>query len=211
MDLTGQRYGRLLVLSFSHIGNHNRRFWNCLCECGVTKKVPMPSLRRGKSQSCGCIKHELDLIRRKTHGFTAERKKDRTYNSWMSMKSRCINPNESGYENYGGRGIKVCDRWLGEEGFNNFLTDMGERPPNTTIDRFPDVNGNYEPSNCRWGTDDQQSRNRRNNRVIEYFGISMPLCEWAKLFKLTRGSMLSKYINRNGLDEAMAHYIKRLS
>lgn len=95
----------------------------------------------------------------------------RTYNSWTAMKRRCLNLTNKDYENYGGRGITICNRWLGEDGFINFLSDMGERPKGTTLDRI-DNNGNYEPSNCKWSTSKQQSNNRR---YVNRFGENNPM------------------------------------
>lgn len=100
----------------------------------------------------------------------------RTYNSWRMMCNRCHNPNATDYQHYGARGIVVCDRW--RYSFQNFLDDMGERPSNLTIDRYPNNNGNYEPSNCRWATDSQQRRRRRNSRLVTFNGETKPLYDW---------------------------------
>jgi hypothetical protein len=97
-----------------------------------------------------------------------------TYASWDAMRDRCTNPKATGYENYGGRGIALCERW---RDFRNFYADMGDRPPGTTIERI-DNNGNYEPGNCRWATNTEQSRNRRSNRVVAAFGESKPVSAW---------------------------------
>jgi hypothetical protein len=100
------------------------------------------------------------------------------YTTWVMMRQRCENPNAVGYKNYGARGIKVCDRW---QDFTLFVSDMGMRPSdNHSIDRYPDKNGNYEPGNCRWASAKEQQRNLRSNRIIEYNGKKLSVCEWSE-------------------------------
>lgn len=109
---------------------------------------------------------------KKTHGMTLSK----TYISWRSMKTRCLNKNQECYKHYGGRGITVCKRWMT---FENFLADMGQAPPGLTLDRYPNNNGNYEPGNCRWATMSEQKNNTRRNRIIEFNGTRDTLCGWA--------------------------------
>lgn len=158
IDLTGQRFGRWTVLS--HAGKKGKHAaWFCSCDCGKTGIVRGDNLREGGSISCGC--YSVDL--RTKHGHRWEGGASLTYKSWINMKSRCTNPNNNDYKNYGGRGILVCERWI--DSFENFLADMGERSRGTSIDRI-DPNGNYEPGNCRWSTPYEQTHNRRKKTDI---------------------------------------------
>jgi hypothetical protein len=144
----GKRYGSLTVVERTLVDGNKAR-WRCRCDCGGEAICEGGKLRGGQTRSCGC---RLAI----KHGMTGTP----THGSWTAMLARCRNPNAAEYSNYGGRGISVCSRWQGRYGFVNFLADLGERPEGTTIDRV-DVNGNYEPGNCRWATDEMQRANRR--------------------------------------------------
>lgn len=175
-DLIGTKVGRLDVLSaLRYEGKSRRLVVLCRCECGTEKEILAQSLRSGVTLSCGCLNRDSEFRKsvngKRTHGMTGSP----TYRVWRNMHSRCENPKATGYESYGARGIAVCERWFS---FENFLADMGERPSRKTIER-DDVNGNYEPGNCRWATYAEQGVNRRDNRIIEFNGDRMCLSEWA--------------------------------
>lgn len=179
IDITGQRFGRLTVLDFKD-GK-----WRCRCDCGnITFRKHQELLRAG-TPSCGCL--ITDGILQIKHGgcHTTE------YNIYQALKARCYNPNHKAYPRYGGRGIKVCDRWL--HSFENFLADMGERPGKEySIDRI-DVNGDYSPENCRWATWKEQANNRRNNVILEHNGISHTLAEWCDILNVGQETAYRRY------------------
>lgn len=149
----------------------------CRCACGKESSIPYRSLLSGHTRSCVPCSGERIAAARTTHGHSPRNsERSRTYRTWANMRTRCSNPNTSVYKHYGGRGISVCPQW---STFAGFLVDMGERPEGTSLDRI-DVNGNYEPNNCRWATNRQQGTNRRDNRIIEFNGRSQTLSEWAE-------------------------------
>lgn len=157
-DLAGQRFGRLIVIERSaNKIDHYHTSWKCLCDCGAEKVIGSRHLRDGTTVSCGCFSRQQAATAFRTHGHASHGKTSPTYRSWHSMMMRCTNPNATGFEYWGGRGVMVCDRWLK---FSRFLADMGTRPLGCTIDRHPDPHGNYEPGNCRWASFTAQTRNR---------------------------------------------------
>lgn len=152
IDITNQKFGKLTVVERVQNNQAGRARWICTCDCGEQSIVTGKNLRSGKVLSCGCGKRYSN----KSHGM----KQSLEYSTWTGMKKRCYDKNQENYKDYGGRGITICDRW--KNSFQNFYTDMGKRPSkNHSIDRI-DVNGNYEPSNCRWATQSEQNRNQRN-------------------------------------------------
>lgn len=175
LNLSGDRYGLLSVLSFygKTDGRRPEKLWTCQCECGSVVNVRQNNLRSGHTQSCGCHMRNRIAEAQKKHGM----KDSSEYIAWRNMKGRCLNPNDKGYGRYGARGISVCDRWLNS--FENFYFDMGAKPsPAHTLERI-DFNKDYCPENCKWATYKEQNRNYSRNVYIEYNGRRMCLKDWA--------------------------------
>jgi hypothetical protein len=155
----GEKFGRLTLMEeVESLYNNKIRRFLCECDCGNKKLIHLTNLKSGDTKSCGCLNIEISKQRNRTHGDSNSPE----YQTWKRMKRRCDNPKGNRWEHYGGRGIKVCDRWINS--YQNFLEDMGRKPsPEYSIDRI-NVNGNYEPSNCRWSTPKEQSNNTRRNK-----------------------------------------------
>lgn len=168
----GDRFGRLLVIAEAGIKSKARQY-ECLCDCGAVCLVISPCLRGGTTQSCGCYRREATSALKRIHGLS----ESRVYRIWHKMLTRCRDPKTPQYPHYGGRGIKVCDRWMS---FQNFVDDMGMPPDRMSLDRI-DVNGNYEPTNCRWASQKEQTRNTRRTRYAELNGVKRPLIEWSEM------------------------------
>lgn len=190
----GDQFGRLTVCKFAGRNPIGRPLWKCDCECGKSKIVLQTNLtlKSRPTRSCGCL---IDEARHKkaTHG----RSKTRLYYSWLHMRSRCEKPQNPKYPRYGGRGIKVCDRW---KKFENFLADMGEKPTSShTLDR-KDSNGNYEPGNCRWASQVTQQRNRTNNIKVDYQGTMVTLDELSIMLGVQKHTLYARYSGRSAVD-----------
>lgn len=184
IDLTGKRFDRLLVL-FRTGTKNSRPTWMCLCDCGNRADIFGHNLRYKRSRSCGCLSRERASETSKTHGMSQTPE----YRIWASMRQRCSKTNNKHYHDYGGRGISVCKRW---KSFKNFICDMGLRPsPEMSIDRINN-DGNYEPSNCRWATVNEQARNKRNNVVINFQGKSLIMIDWAERIGLSKAALWAR-------------------
>lgn len=186
-SLAGRRFGRLIVVAL--LGMRGKlAAWHCKCDCGADVLVGAPNLISGRMRSCGCLLKEVRPTNNLKHGEMRRRGAQRRtieYNCYQHIKNRCYSKTAAAFDRYGGRGIKVCDRWLNGDGarsgFECFLADMGRRPDGCdSIDRFPDNDGNYEPGNCRWATTKEQASNRRSSRHIEHEGVTRTLSEWAE-------------------------------
>lgn len=176
----GKKYGRWTIIREGGRVS-GRRGVVCSCECGTERTICLSSLVGGNSTSCGCFVVDANKRRSKPGRRRKDGKTAGAYRAWLGLKNRCLVKTNPYYKNYGGRGIKVCDRW--RDSFEAFFEDMGERPEGKSIDRI-DNDGHYEPSNCRWATVEQQALNRRSNVLITAFGESHPLIIWCKRFDL---------------------------
>lgn len=191
-NLVGKMFGRLTVLDDSlRVTTH--RLAKCLCSCGNETTQPLHAIVDGRVVSCGCLRNQQTLERSTKHGHAERQNISPEYRCWASMKARCQNPKAPSYADYGGRGIKICDRWL--ESFENFLADMGDRPRGMTLDRYPDVNGNYIKSNCRWATGIEQGNNRRNTPMVEYQGRTQSIANWARELGFQYWSLRNRIVN----------------
>ena len=193
-NLIGQRFGRLVVIEEVERKGTNAQ-WLCKCDCGNEVKAITARLKNGHVKSCGCLSREITSKTKKTHGES----KTKIYEVWCHMKARCYYPQTLNFHRWGGRGIRVCDDWKESfESFKNWAIENGYQD-NLTLDRI-DLNGNYEPQNCRWISRKEQSRNRSTNVVIngkclaewaEIAGISLKLLHW----RLKAGWDFEKAIN----------------
>lgn len=191
IDLAGLRFGILIVVEYS--GEYK---WLCLCDCGKEKIVRSGDLKNGSTKSCGCLKNRI------THRHT----KTKAYTSWAGMIQRCTNSNNTSYINYGGRDkpITVCERWLPENnGFQNFLKDMGEPPTNKhQIDRINNDLGYYK-ENCRWVLPKINSRNRRNNHLLKYNGKELCFAGWEEITGIPQATIRQRIKNGWSIKRAL--------
>lgn len=175
IDITGNKFNRWTVICREDSNVHSQSMWKCLCDCGNIKTVAGFNLKNGASKSCGCLNMESRHSRAK-YKHIPEGTSSPEYLSWQGMIKRCNNKNDKFYKDYGGRGIKVCDEWLHD--FEIFFRDMGPKPSRKySIDRINN-DGDYGPTNCRWVTTREQSRNTRRNVIIEIDGIILCLADW---------------------------------
>ena len=199
IDVTGMRFGKLVAISYVVVDHKTN--WLCKCDCGVEKLIDGGNLRRGKSKSCGCSQMDAARKARISHGRSGSIE----YTCWQRMIGRCVDETNERYSDYGGRGIKVCVRWM--QSFSAFFEDMGLRPSSEhSIDRFPDNDGDYEPGNCRWASRLEQQGNKRTNRVIEYRGERLIAAEWARRFGVDGRGIRSRLDRGLSPEEIFAQY-----
>lgn len=193
-EYVGKRFNNLTVLSRSYNNLNGESFFNCLCDCGKEKRVQANRIRNGKTKSCGC-KH----IRNGNFKHGLYRSTENII--WMGIKGRCYTPTSTSYKNYGARGIKMCDRW--KNSFENFLADMGKRPSKKhSIERINN-NGNYEPSNCKWATNLEQSKNKRTTKKIAFNGEVYCMIEWAEKLNISYQTLQHRFMNGWNIEEAL--------
>lgn len=203
----GKKYNRLTIIEYSKTDKHNNHYFTCICECGKRVTNTSGSLQSGSVKSCGCYNMEL-RIKRATHGQTSKfTGVTPEYKAWQNMKNRCNNNLLKCFPDYGGRGIRVCERW--QNSFENFLQDMGVRPSNRhSLDRFPNANGHYEPENCRWATKKQQQQNTRTNKWFEYNGAKLIISDWARKFDIMP-SLIQHHLKTKSFSEIVEFYSKK--
>lgn len=186
IDLTGKKYNRLTVISFDFRKGTDYN-WKCICDCGNITSVRANNLKGGTTKSCGCFYNESRRTVSKKHG---EANKSKEYTSWLAMKRRCTDPNDKRYHDYGGRGIVICNQWLNS--YETFLNDMGRAPSSDhSLDRV-NVNGNYNPSNCKWSTAIEQQNNMRSNVLITHNDKTKTLAQWCRYLGLKYGTVSTR-------------------
>lgn len=176
------------------------------CECGNVVAIRVSAAKDHDTRSCGCFNLEISKTNNAKHGEASRRTPE--YRAWVSMRGRCFNKNDHGYARYGGRGISVCERWMGSDGYSNFLEDMGRKPSaDHSIDRI-DVNGDYCPENCRWATRIQQQRNTTSNHVVSHNGISKCLAEWAEDVGMNANTLHGRIISGWTIERALTEPVQ---
>lgn len=192
-NLIGERFGHWVVIARSENSAYGSARWKCSCDCGTTRVIGAQPLKSGKSKSCGCHKNDYN----RKHGG----KGTKLYEVWRSMRYRCENPNNQAYPMYGARGIRVCAEWKDFASFREWALSNGYEN-GLSIDRI-DVNGNYEPSNCRWTDCKTQMNNRRNTPHFEYGGKSMTISEWSQALGIPRSTILNRLKRGWSFDKAI--------
>lgn len=186
-------FGRLTTLDAGHIvdfGTYRKKCHMVRCVCGTVKQVHRAVLLSGHTQSCGCLKKDIERQRNRKHGQSPRGAVTTEYRAWRNMLTRCYNVNNTRYKDYGGRGIGVFSEWQGPDGFQKWYAYMGERPgPDYSIDRFPDNNGNYEPGNVRWATTEEQQGNTRANRFLSHIDKTQTVAQWARELGIRHGTL----------------------
>lgn len=199
-NLTARIFSRLLVLQFCGLSKRGNANWLCMCSCGAYRVIEARNLKNRSTRSCGCYHIERLIGRITKYSQCSVSSKSPEYYAWNAMRHRCTDPNTAGFENYGGRGIHVCERWLNS--FANFLADMGRRPPGMTLERINN-NGNYEPENCKWATQKEQRNNSRQNRWLTFVGIRRTMRQWADLsgipYPILRTRILRRWVTERAL------------
>lgn len=192
-DITGQRFGRLVALGPIGYSSDNRLMWLCQCDCGEKSHAHGGHLRSGHTHSCGCLHREVSSDSNKKHGM----KHTPIYDIWCGIIQRCTSPNHKAYANYGGRGISICDEWRHDfQAFYDYVSQLDRYgSPEYTLDRA-DNNGNYEPGNLRWSTDNEQARNKRNNRLLTFNDKTQCVAAWAEEIGISASALHLRIFRR---------------
>lgn len=190
----GQKFHKLKLIKINDQRDARGRvmgWFECDCPSKTIKLIRITNVTSNNTRSCGCIHSEIIIKRNKDNKKQFKQTALPEYKIWITMKQRCYNPKVKGYHRYGGRGIKVCHRWLAS--FEHFYEDMGPRPsPEHSLDRFPDNDGDYEKENCRWSTRNEQQNNRSANRILELHGERHTLTEWSIITNIGARTLISR-------------------
>lgn len=209
LSLIGRKIGRLIVVKRSANSKQGNSRWLCKCSCGKEKTILGYSLSNGHTKSCGCLHREsvkMVGLSNVKHGHKRRVGQSRTYSSWHNVIGRCTNPKHTAYKDYGGRGIIVCRKW--KKSFENFLSDMGEAPIGCSIDRI-DNNKGYCPTNCRWATGIEQQRNKRNNHLETYDGMTQCVTAWAEEFGLCPQRVVQRLSDNWPIERALTTPVRK--
>ena len=204
IDITGQRYGRLVALGPVGLDAQGNIVWRCSCDCGKTTRVASMRMRSGHTKSCGCLSRELRVVI-KTHGMCGTR----IYEIWKDMVKRCNNPNGKAYANYGGRGIFVCAEWRHD--FQAFYDYVSQLPnydkKGYSLDRIDNEEG-YRPENIRWSSRTQQNRNKRNTVMLTYNGKTQSLPAWADELGMSRKVLHDRIFRSWSVERALTQSVR---
>lgn len=199
LDVTGQRYGRLVALELAHVIK-GQRSWRFRCDCGTETIKQLSHVRQGRTRSCGCLKAEVERVASLKHGARNGPLKDRRlYSVWRSAKGRCNNPTDPGFKNYGARGIEMCAAWCAD--FEAFRADMGYPPAGASLDRI-DNDGPYSPENCRWAQRGVQNTNKQRSIWVQRSSGAIPLSHLARESGVPYGTLLARIYDL-GLDRTV--------
>ena len=206
LSLENKRFGNLIALNYAY-SKYKKRYWKCKCDCGNYTIVCASQLLSGKTKSCGCLRKQIArenaIKTHTTHHFT----QTRLYDIWRSMKKRCYLKTHMHYSSYGARGIKICEEWKNDFiSFYNWAMENGYRD-DLTIDRI-DVNGNYEPNNCRWATIKQQQNNKRNNIFLTYEGKTKSIYEWSNITGIKYCTIWWRYRHNWNINKILERKVK---
>lgn len=204
IDLTGQQFDRLKVIEYAGSNKAGKAQWKCQCQCKKIIVALGVDLIRGHTTSCGCKRHGEHNKKAKKHGG----RYTRLYRIWHGMKNRTNNKNADCYKDYGGRGIEVCKEWENSfADFRNWALDNGYEE-GLTIDRI-DNDGNYEPKNCRWVTQKENDRNKRNNKTVEYNGEKRTIAEWAERYCISYSTLKTRLRKGMTIEKALETPVKK--